>query len=387
MSATGHSPLGAVLAITRADLRRLFADRSNLFFLVVLPLLIVFALGMAIGGTTDYRVGVVDDAPSQLSRPVLQRMRELSTVTIVRVGSSGALRDDVARRTLDAGWVAEHEDDTTTFRWYSPNTGDDLELRAVFNAAVEEAGVRERVVGVVADSTGADAGTARAAVEQAAAATPSIEVSTVEVGESGEVVASIRSVLAAGELSLFIFLTSLLGASYLLTTRQLGVTRRMRAAPVPVAAIVGGEALARFTVALLQAAIVYVGSIVLFRVDWGSPPAVVLLCVGMSLVGTGGAMLLGTLGRSQQQVGAIGLLLSLVLGALGGSMQPLEFFPDSLRRVAFLATPHAWMNDAMWRILVDDAGLADVWQAIAVLAGAGTVLLALASWALARTLR
>ncbi|MEZ5194128.1 MAG: hypothetical protein R2734_17705 [Nocardioides sp.] len=47
------------------------------------------------------------------------------------------------------------------------------------------------------------------------------------------------------------------------------------------------------------------------------------------------------------------------------------------------------MNDAMWRILVDDAGLADVWQAIAVLAGAGTTShnSALASWALARTLR
>ncbi|MEZ5194129.1 MAG: hypothetical protein R2734_17710 [Nocardioides sp.] len=63
--------------------------------------------------------------------------------------------------------------------------------------------------------------------------------------------------------------------------------------------------------ALLQAAIVYVSSIVLFRVDWGSPPAVVLLCVGMSLVGTGGRCCWAPLRRSQQQVGAIGLLLSL----------------------------------------------------------------------------
>ena len=38
--------------------------------------------------------------------------------------------------------------------------------------------------------------------------------------------------------------------------------------------------------------------------------------------------------------------------------------------IAFI-TPHAWMNDALWRILVDGAGLADVWQALLVLTAAG----------------
>ena len=97
-------------------------------------------------------------------------------------------------------------------------------------------------------------------------------------------------------------------------------------------------------------------------------------------------MLLGTLARTDQQVSAVGLLLGLVLGALGGSMQPLQFFPDALRRIAFV-TPHAWMNDALWRILVDGEGFAQIWPSVAVLAGAGIVLLAAASTALARSLR
>ena len=153
-----------------------------------------------------------------------------------------------------------------------------------------------------------------------------------------------------------------------------------------IATIVAGEAVGRFLVALLQAAIVFLGSMLLFGVDWKAPGAVALLCVAMSLVGTGAAMLLGTLGRSEQQVGAIGLLLSLVLGALGGSMQPLEFFPDSLRTVAF-ATPHAWMNDAMWKILVEGAGLPQVVTSLVVLTVGGLVLLGGASLALARSLR
>ena len=379
-------PIDTVWAIARANLKRLFSDRSNLFFLVVLPLLIVFALGVAIGGSAgSYRVGVVDPDPTPLSRSVTERMADLENVDIVRVDSSSALRDDVARRSLDVGWVAEEVDGVTTFRWLSPGTGDGMELRTVFAAAVEEAGVRARVVSVVASSTGNDRAAAEAAVDAAADQTPATEVDVVQTS-AGDEASSIRAVLAAGQLSLFIFLTSLNGAVYLLTTRQLGVTRRMRAGPAPIAAIVAGEALARFLVALLQAGIVFFGSMLLFGVDWRAPGAVGLLCVGMALVGTGAAMLLGTLGRNEQQVFAIGLLLSLALGALGGSMQPLEFFPDTLRQIAF-GTPHAWMNDAMWRILVDGDGLAQVWPAVVVLVGAGAVLLTAASAALARSLR
>lgn len=384
MSAT---PGDTVAALTRANLRRLLADRSNLFFYVVLPLLIVFALGVAIGGSTgDSRVGVVDTSPTGLSASVTERMGALKNVELVEVDSADELRDDVARRTFDAGWVVETNGDVTTFRWLSPGAGQDLELRAVFDATVQEAGVQTQVVALVADDTGADDATAKAAVAQAADSVPRIAVGVDELGEPGEEAAGIQAVLAAGQLTLFIFLTSLNGAVYLLTTRQLGVTRRMRAGPTTVSAIVAGEALARFVIALSQAAIVFFGSMLLFGVDWRAPGAVWALCVGMSLVGTGGAMLLGTLGRNPQQVGALALLLALVLAALGGSMQPLEFFPDALRRVAFL-TPHAWMNDALWRILVDGDGLAQVWPNVLVLVGIGAVLLTAASAALARTLR
>ncbi len=96
--------------------------------------------------------------------------------------------------------------------------------------------------------------------------------------------------------------------------------------------------------------------------------------------------MLGTFGRSEQQVAALALLVSLVLAALGGSMQPLEFFPQGMRQVAFAVTPHAWMNDSLWKILVDGAGVRDVLPAVGVLTGLGVVLLALASRLLARRL-
>jgi ABC-2 type transport system permease protein len=379
--------MNAIAAIVRANLLRLAQDRSNYFFLVALPLLILFSLGVAIGGSSEYRVGVVDENPSDASRAVRARMAAVDDLHLVPLASAADLRDDVARRSLDAGWIVVTEaDGSTTYRWYSPGADDGLELRSIMASAVEEAGVHARVVNVVAASTGTDRAGAESAVDGAADMVAPITVAVSATGQSGDTPATIRSVVAAGQLTLFIFLTSLTGAGYLLSTRQLGVTRRVRAGPVTIPAIVTGEALGRFLVALLQAGIVLFGSMLLFGVDWGAPAAVALLCVAMSLVGAGAAMLLGTVGRSEQQVGAIGLLLSLVLAALGGSMQPLEFFPDALRRVAFV-TPHAWMNDALWRILVDGDGLAQVWRSIAVLMTLGAVLLAAASVTLARSLR
>ena len=53
--------MNAIPAIVRANLVRLRAERSNLFFIVALPLLIVAALGLAFGGNAQNpRVGVVD---------------------------------------------------------------------------------------------------------------------------------------------------------------------------------------------------------------------------------------------------------------------------------------------------------------------------------------
>lgn len=382
------SSFDAIVAIVKANMIRLLNERSNLFFLVILPLMIVFALGLAIGGEASGNlVGVVDSTPTEASQTVLDAVQDIDNVTMRRYDSAQELRDEIARRAVDVGWVAEPgRGGAVTLRWYA-TAGEGFRLREIVENTVRSVNVDRQVLRLVTEDAGVDEATAEMALAEAEAfVEPTTVDRTTTGGDPENNPANIRAVLAAGELTLFIFLTSLVGASYLLSTRLLGVTRRTRAGPVPVSAIIAGEGLSRFLVALLQAGIVFFGSWLLFGVDWKAPWAVLALSVGMALVGSGGAMLLGTLARTDQQVSAIGLLLGLVLAALGGSMQPLQFFPDTLRRVAF-ATPHAWMNDALWRILVDGEGFAQIWPSLAVLTAAGIVLLAIASMALARSLR
>lgn len=379
--------MNAIAAIVRANLRRTANDRSNVFFLIVLPLLIVFALGSAIaGGSNDVVVGVVDQAPTPLSRSVRAAMAASGDVTITEVADAATLRHDVATRRYNAGWIVDTTTDPTTIVWIAGLEGPSIAMRATMDRAVASAAADAQVVSALAGAAKMPAERA-AAVVSGLSGVPSVPVTASSTAvDAADVPSTIRAVLAGGELTLFIFLTSLFGAQAVLTSRQYGVTRRASAAPVSAGQIVAGEAISRYLVAMIQAAIIIVGTVVLFGVDWGSPLAVIMLSAAMALVGTGAAMLLGAFGRSEQQVGALALMAGLVLAALGGSMQPLEFFPEGMRRVAFAITPHAWMNDSLWKILVDGKGVGAVLPAVGVLAGVGLVLLALASRALAHRL-
>ncbi len=385
--------MNAVAAIVRANLRRMRNDRSNIFFIVVLPLLIVFALGTAIAGSAGSTLlGVVDPHPTQESNAVRTALAGSKDVSVESVATAKELRDRVARGLLDAGWVVHRSgigpDRVTTLDWVSGVNPDGAGLQAAAADAARVESLRHRAVQIVASDAGVDLDRARAAVDRAAPAASTTDTRTGEIArDRGNEPAAIRGILAAGQLALFMFLTSLFGASALLLSRQYGVTQRTRAAPVSNSAIIAGEALSRYLVALIQAAIILVGSSLMFGVDWRSPVTVIALCAAMALVGSGVAMILGTIGRSEQQVGALAMLLGLVMAALGGSMQPLEFFPDTMRTIAFAVTPHAWMNDAMWSVLVDGAGIAGVWVNLAVLTGIGAVLLVIASRLLARSLR
>jgi ABC-2 type transport system permease protein len=96
-------------------------------------------------------------------------------------------------------------------------------------------------------------------------------------------------------------------------------------------------------------------------------------------------MLLGSLLHTEQQAVALGLLLGLGLGALGGTMVPIEFFSDTMRTVAH-ATPHAWALEGFAELVRRGGGVRDVAGDVAVLLAFAVLLAALASWRLRRVI-
>jgi ABC-2 type transport system permease protein len=190
---------------------------------------------------------------------------------------------------------------------------------------------------------------------------------------------------APAMLVLFMFLTSLAAAADLILTRKLGVARRMLSTPTSTRVIVGGEVAGRFGVALVQGVYIMVGTLLLFRVDWGDPLGAIAILVLFALVGSGAAMLAGALFRNEQQAGGVGVLLGLGLAAIGGAMAPIEVFPPAMKTVA-LFTPHAWAIDGFSELIRRDGGVLDILPQLGVLAAFAVLFMALAAWRLRRVL-
>ncbi|MET0937654.1 MAG: ABC transporter permease [Gaiellaceae bacterium] len=380
-----------VLAIATVELRRLFRYRANVFFLFVLPMLIILLLGAAFG-SADARVGVTG-ASGPLGKQLASALEARPNLDLERFADEDSLEEAVQRGEVQAGLVVPSDYDAALrggrvvmLRYFARPDSLAQELRATVEAAIAEQSLVLRAARFLEQEGIAAFSQALVRAEVAAATVPRVQTRlTTPEGEPYPEESGRFEEGASTQLLLFIFLNSLIAASALIEARRLGVARRMLSTPTPVRTILAGQALGRLGIALAQAAIIIVGSALLFGVDWGSPPAVAALVLAFCLVGCGAGMLLGSTLRNEAQAGAVALLVGLGLAAFGGSMVPLEVFPDAVRTAAH-TTPHAWGNEAFSDLLARDTGLADVLPEIAVLLGYASVLLALAVWRLHATL-
>lgn len=386
----------AVLTIAGVELRRLFRDRSNFFFVFVFPFVLVLLIGAQFGGAVapHLAVSVADDA-GPLADDLLARIEAGEVFVLDRVASDREVSDRVAKGgaavgvTIPAGYDADLRAGTSPeVGVVARQDGSGQGLATAVRAAVAEQGALVKAARVAAASAGLEIDDALERVATTAEEVAGLDVETTRVGESlfdefenlGQF-----DLGASSQLLLFVFLTSLAtGAASLIQTRQWGLTTRMLSTPTSVGQVLAGQALGRFGVALLQAVYIVVGTLLLFDVNWGDPVGAAAVIVAFCLVSAAAGMLVGALVSNEAQAGGLGVFLSLGLAALGGSMAPLEVFPETMRRVAHLVTPHAWANDAFAELVRRGGGLADVATEVAVLLGVGVVLLAVASWRLHR---
>jgi len=376
------------LAVAGVELRRLLRWRANLFFLFVLPMLIILLLGAAFGGA-EARLGVVASDTGPLGRELVASLEEKPQLEVRRFSDEAALERSVQSGRVGAGLVvpagydaALRSGDNAALSYFARPDAPAEKLRVAVESAVagQSAEVRAARLLQRAGIATFEQGLARAGA--AAVVMPPVEVRVTDPdGEPYPEGGGRFEAGASTQLVLFVFLTSLNGAIWLIEARRLGVMRRMLATPTRVRTVLAGETLGRFAIALLQAGIIVVGSAVAFGVGWGDPLAAAALVIAFSLVGSGAGLLLGSVVSSEQQAGPLALLLSLGLAALGGSMVPLEVFPDRVRAVAHL-TPHAWANDGFAELVRHGGGIADVLPELGALFAFAAAVLALATWRL-----
>ena len=382
--------------IAGTNLRRWLRDRSNVFWAFIFPILLILVLGAAFGSSSDPRLGVYSGGEGALADELVVLLDEQPGMQVIDYGSRGDLLATVERGELEAGLLIPDDYDTSlqagsmaSVEFIARNQEEAQAISSNVQSALTQQSIVLRAAGFV-ESEGV--GSFAQGLDLAGQAQANVSDVAVVQTSAGEPVGFFQlgrfDASAQQQMLLFVFLTSLTASAALIQTRRLGVARRMMSTPTPVRTILAGEGLGRFAIAMIQGLFIMVGTLVFFNVDWGDPIGAAAILIVFSLVGSGAAMLMGSLFNNDQQASGLGVLFGMGLAALGGCMVPLiifEFFSPTLFKIAHI-TPHAWGLEAFDALVIDKGTLVDTLPFLGILLAYALVFYLLAIWRLRRVL-
>jgi ABC-2 type transport system permease protein len=319
------------VAIARASIRRLLRDRTALFFIVVLPIVIIVIIGAVVRGFNTFRVGVLELGSTSAGRALAADLQHTPGLTVARYSTTAALDKAVAR-------VASVIDS--------------------YGGRVQAAAFSTRF--------GPSFESAFARAEVLAKSVPQVSLVTRVITATQQTLPSGYEYSAPTELVLFVFLSAIAGGATIVESRRLGMFERMSVAPVRRRTIIVGESLTYVGVALVQSLII-VGIGAMFGVWWGNPVAAGVLIVLWCFVGASAGMVAGTLFRTPEQASAIGPVVGITFAMLGGCMWPLSIVSTGMREFGHV-TPQAWAVDAWTKLLAGHADVVAIGPQLGVLA-------------------
>ncbi len=178
---------------------------------------------------------------------------------------------------------------------------------------------------------------------------------------------------------------SLLGAAEVLVAERLmGTWKRLLTSPTRRYTLLAGKLLARLLLGLAQMALLIVGGMVLFGVNWGDHlPAVALVSLAFATAMVSLGMLLATLVRTHNQANSVVVGLSMGMAALGGAWFPLEITPPAYHQ-AMQVLPSTWAMRAYTDLLARNADVQGVLLEVEVLFGFAFLFAAIGVLRLAR---
>jgi ABC-2 type transport system permease protein len=178
----------------------------------------------------------------------------------------------------------------------------------------------------------------------------------------------------------FILMAGIDMAVGLLLMRRLGLWKRLRAAPLSRAQLLGSRVVASALISLIVFAVIYAVAIAAFGVRvLGSVAGFGLVLVCFSLLTASFGLLVAALGRTPEATRGLAILATLLMVMLGGAWVPAFLFPEWLQ-AASLAVPTRWAVDALDAMTWRGLGFAEAVMPCLVMLGFTAAFMALAVW-------
>lgn len=424
----------ALLALVRADIKLHFSNRRAVLMSIVAPILIAAFFGSLFGSGNKMAgipIGVVDRDHSALSGRVVAALQaesslkttvgdEADLLAQVRAGKLRAvavlpegLGTEAGRALFGAGAkpeIALHYDPSqasalavvrgllaqtlmqevsrSTFSASSPVLGD---LKARVDAAqgmdperrAELARMLDSIQAVQQHQAPAAAASAASGAQPGGLSMPytTREIEALQDGANAAPAAyNSYAHSFAGMGVQFILMSGVDMALGLLLMRRLGLWKRLRAAPLSRAQLLGARVAGSALISLIVFAVIYAVAIAAFGVRvLGSAAGFALVLVCFSLLTASFGLLVAALGRTPEATRGLAILATLLMVMLGGAWVPAFIFPEWLQTVS-LAVPTRWAVDALDAMTWRGQGFGAALPPCAVMLGFTAAFMAVAVW-------
>ncbi len=189
-----------------------------------------------------------------------------------------------------------------------------------------------------------------------------------------------------GATILFVFLMASTTAMSLYSEKKTGTFRRLLAAPLAKAELLGGKMLPGFVIILVQIVVIFGASVLLLpvvgldRLYLGNDIlALVLLSLLVALCSSSLGLLIASIARTEAQISGISVVAMWIMGAVSGAFVPTFFLGDFLGTVGKI-TPQYWAVSAYTALFVRGQTLANLGPELAILAGFTVLFFAIGLW-------
>ena len=427
----------ALLALVRTDLFLHFSNRRSVILSIVAPILIAAFFGSLFGSGSgkpaNIPIAIADLDRSPLSAQIVAAMRADSALRVVETGEADALAkvqagEQRAAVVLPAGFGAQAQrslfggaDKPVIVLHHDPSQSMVLPLvrgllsqhvmehvtQSTFsNAAPLMKSMRDQLMtdpqmpaerrtdlATMFDSIARvqalpATDTASGAASAPGAATPafSMPFTTRELEAKATPGDNYNSYAHsfAGMGVQFILLMGVDMAVGLLMMRRLGLWKRLRAAPLSRARLLGSRIASCALIAIIVFLVVYAVAMVFFDVRiQGSVVGFVAVLVSFALLTACFGLLVAALGRTPEATRGLAILATLLMVMLGGAWVPSFIFPPWLQTVS-LFVPTRWAIDGLdamtWRGLPLQAALLPVGVMLAFSAVFAAIAIARFDW-------
>ncbi len=167
------------------------------------------------------------------------------------------------------------------------------------------------------------------------------------------------------------------GAGTILDEKEAGTWKRLLIAPISRWSLLGGKLGAQFVRSVAQMVILFGVGKVVFHINFGSLPALILIIIATSFATTALGMLLVSFVKTRDQLQPISTLAVLSFSALGGAWFPLYLMPQWVQQVSKV-TLSSWAMNAFNNLMIFGKGFAAVIPNLLVLIAYGVVCFLLA---------